>query len=127
MESNRGLLAAWNKRLGFWLTGSRNSGLATRITSSDEDPILESAFDCPSLDLPHTHLSSSAETTLANVTNTNNAANIGLLPETKRLNEIFILLCFDLMYDLLYLNNDWFKFKIFYWLFLSFYQSVFEI
>lgn len=86
MLSNRGLSAGWNNIFGFWPYWSRNNGLATRVTSSDDDPILESALDCPSDDLPQTHLSSSAKTKPPVTKTTNNAANSGpwLIPETKR-------------------------------------------
>jgi hypothetical protein len=76
--SSLGLLAGWNNGLGFWLGWLRNNGLAIRITSSDEDPILESALDW-SFDLPHTHLSSSAKVTPVEATNTNNAVKSGTL------------------------------------------------
>lgn len=86
--SNRGLLAGWNNGLEFWLSRLRNNGLATRDTSSDAaDPILGSALDDPS-DLPHTHLSSSANARPVNAaTNcSNNAADRGVpvISETAR-------------------------------------------
>lgn len=85
LESNRGLLAGWNSGLGLGVGCSRNNGLATLITSSDEEPTLESALEC-SLDRPHTHLSSSAKVKLVNVEKAIRimTAESGIaIPETK--------------------------------------------
>lgn len=86
--SSRGLLAAWNSCNCGFCWWSRKTGMATRVTSSDAAPALESALGCPPSCLPHTHLSpSSATATWANATaNTNNAAESDLqfIPETIR-------------------------------------------